>query len=112
MNIVIVFPSAFTDQQALAKAMQKLYKGIEDVDIQGNSILCEADNVVDLASELSKMFGVERVAIANKVSNNFSDLSASIVEAGSRTIIPGDRFYVKVIISPPANLSYRSRDIE
>ena len=112
MNIIIVFPSAFADEQALAKAMQKLYNGIEDIDIEGNFILCEANNVVDLASELSRMFGVERVAIAKKVSSNFSELSASIVEAGSRIIIPGDRFYVKVIIPTPANVSYRSRDIE
>jgi hypothetical protein len=112
LNVVIVFPSGFTDKHALAKAMQKLYKGIENIDIEGNSILCEADDVVDLASVLSKMFGVERVAIAKKVSCNFSELSASIVEAGSRIIIPGDRFYVKVIIPRPANLSYRSRDLE
>ncbi|MDP9015255.1 MAG: hypothetical protein M3M87_00635 [Thermoproteota archaeon] len=112
MNLVIVFPSLFTDEQALAKAIQKLNRGIKDIDIEGDYILCEANNAVDLASELSKMFGVERVAIAKKVSSNFSNLSASIVEAGSRIIIPGDRFYVKVIIPPPANLSYRSRDIE
>ena len=58
------------------------------------------------------MFGVERVAIATKVSSKFSELSEAIVEAGSRIIIPGDRFYVKVIIPPPANFSYKGRDIE
>ena len=112
MNVVIVFPSVFNEEQALAKAIQKLYKGIEDIDIDGNSILCETNNVVDLASELSKMFGVERVAIAKKVSSNFSELSAAIIEAGSRIILPGDRFYVKVIIPPLSNFPYKSRDIE
>ena len=112
MNIVIVFPSVFTDEQALAKAIQKLYRGIKDIDIEGNYILCEANNAVDLASELSKMLGVERVAIAKKVPSTFSNLSASIVEVGSRIISPGDRFYVKVIIPPTANLTYGSRDIE
>jgi hypothetical protein len=112
LNIVIVFPSVFTDEQALAKAIQKLNRGIKDINIEGNCILCKANNAVDLAYELSRMFGVERVAIAKKVSSNFSNLSASIVEACSRIIIPGDRFYVKVIIPPPANLSYGSRDIE
>jgi hypothetical protein len=58
------------------------------------------------------MFGIETVAIANKVSSNFSDLTAAIVEVGSKVIVPGDRFYVKVIIQPVAKCEYVSRDIE
>jgi hypothetical protein len=112
LNIVIVFPSIFTDEQTLAQVIRRLHKGIKDVNIEDDFILCETDNVVELASELSKMFGVERVAIATKVSSKFSELSEAIVEAGSRIIIPGDRFYVKVIIPPLANFSYGGRDIE
>ena len=112
MNIVIVFPTVFTNPQTLAKVIQKLHKGIIGISIEGNSILCETSDVVELATDLSKMFGIERVAIATKVSNSFSELSAAIVEAGSRVIIPGDRFYVKVTIPPFANFSYQSRDIE
>ncbi|MDQ5863611.1 MAG: hypothetical protein M3263_01885 [Thermoproteota archaeon] len=112
MNIVIVFPSVFTNEHTLAKVIQKLHKGIKGISIEGNCILCETGDVTELATELSKMFGIERVAIATKVSSNFSELSAAIVEAGSRIIIPGDRFFVKVTILPFANFSYMSRDIE
>ncbi|HEX2169061.1 MAG TPA: hypothetical protein VHF65_02060 [Nitrososphaera sp.] len=113
MNIVIVFPSVFTHPQILAKAIQKLHKKrITSISIEGNYILCETSDVIELATDLSKMFGIERVAIATKVSSNFSELSAAIVEVGSRIIIPGDKFYVKVTISDFANFSYRSRDIE
>lgn len=112
MNIVIVFPSIFADEQALAQVIRRLHKGIKVVNIENNFIICETDNLVEVASDLSKMFGVERVAIATKVSSKFSELSAAIVEAGSRIIIPGDRFYVKVIIPPSGNFSYKGRDIE
>jgi hypothetical protein len=112
LNIVIVFPSVFTNEHTLAKVIQKLHKGIKGISIEGNCILCETGDVAELATELSKMFGIERVAIATKVSSNFSELSAAIVEAGSRIIIPGDRFFVKVTILPFANFSYMSRDIE
>jgi hypothetical protein len=58
------------------------------------------------------MFGVESVAIAKKVSSNFSDLSAAIVEVGTNVIVPGDRFHVKVMLQPTAKCDYVSRDIE
>jgi hypothetical protein len=112
LNIVLAFPSIFTDEHTLSKVIQKLYRGIRDITIEGNCILCETDTVIELACQLSKMFGVERVAVATRVSNNFSELSDAIVEAGSRIVIPGDRFYVKVIIQSIANPPYISRDIE
>ncbi len=112
MNVVIVFPSLFTDEQALAKVIKKIYRGIKNTSVEDNCIVCETNDVIDLAFELSKMFGVERVAIAKKVSTNFSELSASIVEAGSRIIIPGDKFYIKVLLPSLSYLPYRSRDVE
>jgi hypothetical protein len=110
--VIIVFPSPFTDKQALAQTIQKAVGGTINVDIEYNCIICEARDVVELASQLATMFGVESVAIANKASSNFSDLTAAIVEVGSKVIVPGDRFYVKVTILPVAKCEYVSRDIE
>lgn len=112
MNIVIVFPSLFTETQTLAKVIKKVYRQIKAVNIQDECIICETNNVVEVASELSKMFGVEKVAIATRVSSNFSDISDAIVETGSKILSAGDRFYVKVLMLPVANFPYRTRDIE
>ena len=110
--MVIAFPSAFTHEGALAQRIQEAASGITSVNVEHNCIICEASDVVELASQLASMFGIETVAIANKVSSNFSDLTAAIFEVGSKVIVPGDRFYVKVIIQPVAKCEYVSRDIE
>ena len=113
MSVVIAFPAAFTDERALAHAIQRAANGTIRVSVDYNCIICEqARDVVELASQLSTMFGVGSVAIANKVSSNFSDLTAAIVEVGSKVITSGERFYVKVVIQPVAKCEYVSRDIE
>lgn len=110
--MVIAFPSLFTDERALAQTIQKAARETISVNVEYNCIICEARDVVELASQLASIFGIESIAIANKVSSNFSDLSDAIVEVGSKIIIPGDRFYVKAIIQPDAKCDYVSRDIE
>jgi hypothetical protein len=113
LSVVIAFPAAFTDERALAHAIQRVATGTMGVRLEYNCIICEeARDVVELASQLSTMLGVGSVAIANKVSTNFSDLTAAIVEVGSKIINPGERFYVKVVIQPVAKCEYVSRDIE
>jgi hypothetical protein len=111
--VVIAFPSPFTNERALAETIQKSARGSVSVNVECNCIICEAEDVANLASQLAGMFGIESVAIANKVSSNFSDLTAAIVEVGSKVIVPGDRFFVKVIIlQQAAKYGYASRDIE
>jgi hypothetical protein len=112
LSVVIAFPSAFTNEQTLAQTIQSTLSGITDIAIEHTCIVCEASNAVELASQLERMFGIETVAIANKVSTNFSDLTAAIAQVGKKIILPGDRFYVKVIIQPAAKCDYVSRDIE
>jgi hypothetical protein len=110
--VVIAFPSAFTNDRALAQTIRRVARGRINVNVEHNCIICESSDVVELASQLVSMSGVESVAIANKVSSNFSELTNAIVEVGSKVIIPGDRFYVKVIIQPAAKCDYVSRDVE
>ena len=112
LSVVIAFPSAFSNERALAQTIRKARRGAINVNVEHNCVICESSDVVELASRLASMFGVESVAIAEKVSSNFSQLSRTIVEVGSKVIIPGDRFYVKVIIQPTAKCNYVDRDIE
>ena len=108
LSVVIAFPSALPMTGHLLRQSEEP-RGRISVNIEHNCIICESSEVVELASKLVRMSGVESVAIANKVSSNFSELSNAIVEVGSKVIIPGDRFYVKVIIHPTAKCDYVSR---
>jgi hypothetical protein len=113
LNVVIAFPSAFSDQRALVRAIQNAARGtVRSVAVEHDCIICESSDIVELACQLAGMFGVESVAVAKKVSSNFSDLSAAIVEVGISIIVPGDRFHVKVMLQPTAKCDYVSRDIE
>ncbi len=110
--MVIAFPSPFSDERALSETIQKAAWGTISVNVGYNCLICEARDVVELASQLVGMYGIESVAIANKVSTNFSDVTAAIVEVGRKVMLPGDRFYVKVIVQPAAECDYASRDVE
>jgi hypothetical protein len=113
LNVVIAFPSAFSDQPPLVRAIRNAARGIiKSVAVEHDCIICESSDIVELACQLASMFGVESVAVAKKVSSNFSDLSAAIVEVGISIIVPGDRFHVKVMLQPTAKCDYVSRDIE
>ena len=113
MSVVIAFPSAFADKAALVRAVKKVARGKISIVLEKNCIVCESRDSVELASQLANLFGVEEVAIAKKVSSDFSDLSHAIVEAGTEIIIPGARFYIKVIQeAEAAKYDYVSRDIE
>jgi hypothetical protein len=45
-----------------------------------------------------------------KVTRKFSDVTGAMVQTGSRTILPGERFYIKVIQT--AKVDYVERDVE
>jgi hypothetical protein len=111
--VVIAFPSPFSDKQALARAIQNTARGtIRNVTVEHDCLICESSDIVELACQLASMSGVETVAVAKKVSSNFSDLSAAIVEVGISVIVPGEKFHVKVMLQPTAKCDYVSRDIE
>lgn len=111
MSVVIAFPSAFANKWALARAIKRVASERISVVIEGNCIVCESKHPVEFASRLAGLFGVEKVAIAKKVSSNFSDLSRAIVDLGTKVIMPGARFYIKVI-QQATKYEYVSRDIE
>jgi hypothetical protein len=111
LNVVIAFPSAFANRWALAMAIKKVARERISLVIEGNCIVCESKEPVEFASRLERLFGIEKVAIAKKVSSNFSDLSRAIVEFGTKVIMPGASFYIKVV-QQATKYDYVSRDIE
>jgi hypothetical protein len=73
-------------------------------------IICRSDDLVGLASNLIGISGIDSIAIASEMSSRFSDVTRAISQAGSKSILPREKFYVKVIQTAKAD--YVDRDIE
>lgn len=101
---VVVFPAASADRQALAKAIKKA--GATQVAFEDKCIICKTRDLEILAG----VSGIDWAAAANKVTRKFSGVMDAIVQAGSRVILPGERFYVRVIQTAKAD--YVERDVE
>ena len=105
---MLVFPSASADGQALVKAIKK--SGRVQAASEGSFIVCKAGDPAKIASRLAGLAGIDSVAMAKRVSSRFSDVTEAIVEAGSKSILPGEKFYVKVVETAKAD--YVDRDVE
>jgi hypothetical protein len=101
---IVVFPAASANRHALARAVKK--SGATQIASEGPCIICKARNPEILAG----IPGIDWVAAARKVTRKFSDVTGAIVQAGSRVILPGEKFYVRVIQT--ARADYVERDVE
>lgn len=101
---VVIIPFASVDMQALARAVRS--SGAKQVYSKGPCITCKARDLKILAG----IPGIDWVAAAMKVTRKFSDVTDAIVQAGTRTILPGETFYIKVIQT--AKVDYVDRDVE
>ncbi len=108
MNVVLAFPSAFAPSPALVRAIKAIDAKTKIAFEQG-FLVCEADSPVELASRLG-IFGIDKVAIARRVKNEFEELSNAIAEVGLKIVLPGEKFFVKV--KAGGTNDYVSRDIE
>jgi hypothetical protein len=75
-------------------------------------IVFEVADVVEAAGITAELFGIGKVAIAKCTSNRFTDVVSTIVKIGKQTILPEEKFFIRVQISSKAKVSYIGRDIE
>lgn len=100
--LVVIFPSVFARnkinslvfniKKILELQKQKFQKVKKDVSV----IIVEANDPVFASSAINLLFGIERVAIAKQVKNDYNTLVSSIAKIGVNLLLKGDRFYVKV----------------
>jgi hypothetical protein len=118
-NTLIVFPSSFSlnkkdELKALInKKLQLCNIKVSKIVNEEACIAFEVTDVVEAAAITSEMFGIDKVAIAKDIENQFNDVVNEIVNTGKQIILPGEKFFVKVCTSSTAKkLSYAGRDIE
>jgi hypothetical protein len=118
-NILIVFPSPFSVNKKdklkaiiIKKLQLRHIKVCKIVDEEG-CIAFEVTDVVEAAAITSEMFGIDKVAIAERIESGFNDVVNAIVNTGKQIILPREKFFVKVYTNNSAKkTSYVGRDIE
>lgn len=78
--------------------------------VEDGFVVFETQTPVELASKLESVAGVKQVSIARKVPGRFKELAFAISETGRTIVLPGERFFVKVVVSE--KLDFTARDVE
>ena len=114
-NILLVFPSTFSTNKiddlksTIKNALESHDLECNDIVLDNGLLLVDIKDAVTAASIVSDLFGVDKVAVANKTSSKFTELVAAIVDAGKKIIHEGETFAVKVTAN---NKDYVGRDVE
>jgi hypothetical protein len=114
-NVVVIFPSVFSAnkianlQSSIKNALEANNIKCKDIFLDDSLIIADVDDAVVASSVITDLFGVEKVAVANKTSNKFSDLVGAIVDVGKKIIHPAETFAIKVDSN---RTEYVGRDVE
>ena len=92
LNVVLVFPSPFSPREALVQSIRMAAGEKVKVGFEGDCVICESGDPAELASTLAALFGANRIAVASKVSRQYSDISGAIVDVGSKAVMPGQKY--------------------
>src|SRR5215831_17113935 len=93
-SVLVIFPSScniikFSDIVNTVRTRLALRNvSTQRVTYETRCIIFEVNNLVDAMSSVSEIYGIERVAIAKKVNNEFRDLTDNIVRIGRRIVVP------------------------
>jgi adenylyl- and sulfurtransferase ThiI len=114
-SFVVVFPSVFSRNKLdllvsnikniLKVQNQKFSKITKDDSV----IVIEANDPVFASSTVNLLYGIEQVAIAKQVKNEFDVLVSAIAKIGTNLLLSGERFLVKV---EGYSAGYMTKDVE
>lgn len=112
---VVVFPSIFAQNKinSLISNIKKILKiqnqKFQKIRKDDSIIVIEANDPVFASSTINLLFGIEKVAIAKQIKNDYEELVSAITKIGSNLFLKGDSFYVKV---EGRSKGYLPKDIE
>ncbi|HXV65624.1 MAG TPA: thiamine biosynthesis protein [Nitrosopumilaceae archaeon] len=101
-NVLVIFPSIFTHNKLdflvsnIKKILEIQNQKFQKVRKDDSVIIVEANDPVFASSTINLLFGIERIAIAKQVKNEFDTIITEITKIGSNLLLKGDRFYIKV----------------
>ena len=96
--LVAVFPSIFS-QNKIAQLITNIKKILKienqkfnKIRRDGNVIIIETDDPVFTSSIINTLFGINGVAIAKQVTNNFNSIVNGISKVGGNLFLENERF--------------------
>ncbi len=102
VSYVVVFPTIFTKNKIpqLISNIKKILKirnqEFKSIKRDGDVILVNSGDPVFSSSAINLLFGIEKVAIARQVKNDFKTIVSEITSLGGNLLLKGEKFLVKV----------------
>jgi len=102
ISYVVVFPTVFSKNKIpqliinIKKILKIQNQKFKSVKRDGDIILVDANDPVFSSSVINLLFGIEKIAIARQVKNDFQKVVFEIVTVGGNLLLKGERFLVKV----------------
>jgi adenylyl- and sulfurtransferase ThiI len=102
ISYVVVFPTIFSKNKIpqlisnIKKILKTKNQQFKSVKRDGDIILVDANDPVFASSAINLLFGIEKIAIARQIRNNFQDVISEITSIGGNLLLKGEKFLVKV----------------
>ena len=102
VSYVVVFPTVFSKNKIpqLISNIKKILKirnqEFKSIKRDGDIILVNSSDPVFSSSAINLLFGIEKVAIARQVKNDFKTIVSEITSLGGNLLLKGEKFLVKV----------------
>ncbi len=115
ISYVVVFPTIFTKNKIpqLITNIKKILKiknqQFKSVKRDGDIILVDANDPVFASSAINLLFGIEKIAIARHIKNNFQDIISEITSVGGNLLLKGEKFLVRV---EGTSKGFMTKDVE
>ncbi|NHI04128.1 hypothetical protein DYY67_1503 [Candidatus Nitrosotalea sp. TS] len=114
-TVLVVFPSVFSlnkmeDLETSISSILKIKKqSFSCVRKNGSVIVVETNDPVFASSTIGSLFGVDRIAIAKEVKNQFDTVLSTITSTSMNLLLKGEKFYIKV---EGRSSDYLAKDLE
>ena len=99
---IVVFPSVFSKNRIfeLMKNIKKILKiqnqKFENIKRDDSLIVINANDPVFASSAINLLFGIEKIAIAKKIPNEFKTIVSTISKLGANLLLKDEKFFVKI----------------
>ena len=99
---VVVFPSVFSKNRIseqiknIKKILTIQNQKFGNIKRDDSVVVIEANDPVFASSAINLLFGIEKIAIAKKVSNEFNSIVSSVSKLGANLLLKDEKFYVKI----------------
>ena len=114
-TVVVVFPSIYSSnkinelQSSISKILEIKNHSFDNIRKEDSLIIIEAVDPVLVSSMVSTLFGIEKVAIAKEIDNDFNNVLSVISSTSQSLLLKGEKFLVKVEGNTE---SYLGKDVE